>query len=78
MKDEDIIGKEFLAVYFEKDNMLHCDGSYSRLLGMKGIVTNIHESHKRYACVKFDVDSNVGPDALHWPVEVIKNQSKEN
>lgn len=72
----DIIGKEFLAVHFEKDGILTCNTSYDKLIGKIGVVTNNHMDFPQYARVEFDIDDYV--IALHWPVKVIKEQLQEN
>ena len=77
MKDEDIIGKEFLAVFFEKDGMLTCNDAYVKLIGKTGIVTNIHVDYERYARVEFKETTGY-VNALHWPVKVIKEQLQLN
>jgi hypothetical protein len=76
MKDEDIIGKEFLAVTFEKDGILTCNDSYDRFIGKTGIVTNAHPDYTKYARVEFSDAGYV--NALHWPIKVIKDQLKFN
>lgn len=77
MKDEDIIGKEFLAVDFKSDGILTCNEIYLKFLGKTGIVTNTHVDYPQYACVEFK--ENVGyVNALHWPVKVIKEQLQFN
>jgi len=77
MKDEDIIGKEFLAVYFEPDGMLTCNDAYDKLIGKTGIVTNTHVDFPQYARVEFkEVRGYV--NALHFPVKVIKEQLQLN
>ena len=73
MKDEYIIGKEFLTVYFEKDGILDCNDIYNQHLGIIGIVTNMHEDYPQYARVEFK-DAKGYVNALHWPVKVIKEQ----
>ncbi len=72
----DIIGKEFLAVHFEKDEILTCSTNYDKLIGKIGVVTNTHMDFPQYARVEFDTDGYV--NALHWPVKVIKEQLQEN
>ena len=72
----DIIGKEFLAVHFEKDGVLTCNEPYKKFLGRTGIVTNIHETFSQYARVEFDTEGYI--NALHWPVKVIEEQLKFN
>lgn len=76
MKDEDIIGKEFTAVYFEKDGLLTYNDSYDRFIGKTGIVTNTHVDYPQFARVEFDKSGYL--DALHWPVKVIKEQLQLN
>ena len=74
----DIIGKEFVGVYFEKDGILTCDTIYDKLLGKTGIVTNTHVDFPQYARVEFR-DATLGYiNALHWPVKVIKEQLELN
>jgi hypothetical protein len=79
MKDEDIIGKEFLTVRFEKKDggILTCNPTYDPYIGLIGIVTNFHEPYTEYARVEFK-DSVGYITALHWPVKVIKKQLQEN
>ena len=72
----DIIGKEFVAVHFEKDGILTFNAAYDKLLGKTGIVTNTHPDFPEYARVEFDTNGYV--NALHWPVKVIKEQLQEN
>lgn len=76
MKDEDIIGKEFLAVPFEKDGLLTYNDAYNRFIGKTGIVTNTNVDYPRFARVEFDESGYV--NALHWPVKVIKEQLQLN
>jgi hypothetical protein len=82
MKDEDIIGKEFLTVRFEKEinGVLTCNATYDPYIGLIGVVTNIHENYPQYARVLFkDPKKYVGYiTALHWPIKVIKEQLQEN
>lgn len=76
MKNEDIIGKEFLMVDFAPDGMLTCNETYKNFIGKIGIITNIHEDYPQYARVKFkDIEESAKYiTALHWPVKVIKEQ----
>lgn len=76
MKDEDIIGKEFLTVRFEKDRILTCDASYEDHIGVIGTITNLHESFPQYARVQLKNPKGY-ITALHWPVKVIKEQLEE-
>jgi hypothetical protein len=73
----DIIGKEFLAVHFEKDGILTCNTSYDKLIGKIGVVTNTHMDFPQYARVEFNNETGY-INALHWPVKVIKEQLKLN
>ena len=76
MKDEDIIGKEFIAVEFGKTGILSCNEVYKPLLGKTGIVTNTHVDFPEYARVEFNTFGY--RNALHWPVKVVKEQLQEN
>jgi hypothetical protein len=76
MKDEDIIGKEFLTVRFEKDRTLICNAIYEDYIGVIGTITNLHESFPQYARVEFKNPKRY-TTALHWPVKVIKEQLEE-
>ena len=77
MTDIDIIGKEFLAVDFEKDGILTCNDAYTPFLGKTGVVTNTHEDYPRFARVEF-TDAKGYLRSLHWPVKVIKEQLQLN
>jgi hypothetical protein len=76
MTDIDIIGKEFLAVTFEKDGILTCNDAYDKFIGKTGIVTNTHVDYPKYARVEFNDTGYV--NALHWPVKVVIEQLKFN
>ena len=77
MKDDYIVGKEFLGVYFDKVGFLSCDSSYDRFMGKIGIVENINESHNEYAKVVFKC-IELPYNSVHFPVEAIKKQLKFN
>ena len=76
MKNEDIIGKEFLAVDFRPNGILTCNELYLKFLGKTGIITNTHADYPEYARVEFNDTGYI--NALHWPIEVIKEQLQEN
>jgi hypothetical protein len=76
MKDEDIIGKEFIAVEFGKTGVLTCNEQYKPFLGKTGTVTNVHPDFTEYARVEFNIPGYI--HALHWPVKVVKEQLQEN
>lgn len=78
MKDEDIIGKEFLTVRFKNDGILTCNATYDSCIGVSGVITHIHEAYPQYACVKFINPPRGYVTSLHWPVKVIKEQLQEN
>lgn len=77
MKDEDIIGKEFLAVDFEPDGILTRNDFYDKFIGKTGIVTNTHVDYPQYARVEFKEGAGY-VTALHWPVKVVKEQLQLN
>jgi len=77
MKDEDIIGKEFLAVFFEPEDMLTCNDVYVQFIGKTGIVTNTHVDYPQFARIEFE-DTIGYINALHWPVKVVREQLKLN
>lgn len=50
----DIVGKEFEGVEFESDGKLtYNKREYGELIGVTGIVRNIHENYPDYTCIEF-------------------------
>jgi hypothetical protein len=73
-KEQDYIGKEFIAEKFvDEKRILSCDRSYDRYLGESGVIQGFHESHyPKYVRVKFALGE------IHFPLEAIQDQFKAN
>jgi hypothetical protein len=77
MKDEDIVGQEFEAVYFERvENLPFSDTFHKPMLGKTGIVLHINTDYPHLCLVKFD--KGIGPKPeVHFPVAVVKQQIQD-
>jgi len=74
-KEEDYLGKEFVAERFLDDaRILIYDKSYERYLGLTGVIDGFHQSYyPNYVRVKFE---NLDP--IHFPLHIVKDQFKAN
>jgi hypothetical protein len=77
MTDEEIIGKEFEGVYFERVKSLPFSDIYHKpMLGKTGIVVSINTAYPHLCLVKFD--EGIGAKSeVHFPVVVVKQQIED-
>jgi len=71
--NESLIGKEIICFEFESDNILNYSSPYIDLIGLKGVILNLHSTYPAYANVEINL-----PDGRivkwHYPVKLIKEQ----
>lgn len=76
MKDEDIIGKEFVCFEFPDEIQLKCHTKYKERVGLTAIVQNLHSHYPKYAncLVKYTNDTT---QCWHYPTALIKQQIEQ-
>ena len=77
MNDIDILGKTITCFEFKNDPRLGSYDVYKSMIGLSGVVENIHEDHSEYTKVKVKF-SDGATQYWHYPTDLVKQQLEEN
>jgi hypothetical protein len=77
MKDEDIIGKEFICFEFKDDPKLCNYSTYKSMIGLSAVVINVHKTSPQYTNCKVTF-SDGRTQRWHYPTDLVKKQIEEN
>lgn len=77
MKDEDIIGKEFICFEFKNDPKLSNYSKYKSMIGLSAVVEKLHNNYPEYANCRVTI-KNGKTEMWHYPTDLVKKQIEEN